>query len=173
MGNQLEANALLQLGVSLGGKLDLLNRQLQRQAEVSYRRSIPFVGGLAGINGQTAVKVLQGPEGGFEWHVRRLSLAPPLSGTVSQQGTLIIGKGTGLQTSGQGGEGQLVGTGGGNFTEVTRVTTVPNAITFSSTQLVLKYPMNLIVLWVNGQGQLSIDGDAEEILLARQTDFES
>jgi hypothetical protein len=173
LGGGINVEAGMALGLRLASGIEAQNQLLRDQMRQNYRRSVPLVGGLAGIVGQTAVKVLQGPEGGFEWHLRRITFAPPISGTIATQGTLIVGKGTGLQTSGANGEGQLVGSGGGNFIEITRTSTVPNTITLSSTQGVIKYPNNLIVLWVAGSGQLVIDGDCEELLLARQLDFEA
>lgn len=146
------------------------NKHLGTLIRRATRVTVPIVGSIVGDQAGTVATMLPGPEGGVEWHVRRISFAPQLTASVAAQGTLIVGRGTGLALKSQG-SGDVVGIGGGNqsfqFIEITRTTTVPNALLFSNTQCVIRYPMNLIVVWVSGGGQLVIDGDAEEIPVGR------
>ena len=138
-------------------------RGLLRRAQIV---SVPIVGNLNGNGSDTVAYNLAGPEGGVEWHVRRITFAPQLGASVSAQGTLLLGKGTGLALASQG-SGRVVGTGSGlqsfQFIEIARTTTVPNTILFSGGQCIVRYPLNLIAVWVAGNGQIVIDGDAYEI----------
>ena len=158
--------ASFDLAAQVGGKLDRANRLLERSVRLSHRRTTPIVGSIVGIAGQIAATTIAGPEGGLEWHVRRITLAPQLSagvGAVTTAGTIIVAKSTGVLTTAQG-SGQVV-TGGLQVIEITRTTTVPNALVFSHAQCVINYPNNLIVLWASGTANLPlvIDGDAVEL----------
>ena len=109
------------------------------------------------LGSQTAGTVIAGPEAGRLWHIHRLSFAPAQIGqAVATPGTIIIGKGTGIQTATQG-SGQIV-TGNsqsGQFVEIDRTTTVPGKLTYGRGQFVLVSPMNLIVLWASGTNATS------------------
>lgn len=173
--NGFSIDAALAVGVRLGDALDRQNDLLAAAARREYRRSISQLGSINAAASANAVRTMDGPSGGFEWHIRRISFGPTIGGTVSTQGTLLVGKGMGLQSSGVGaGGGQLVGTGGGSFVEITRTTVVPNALTFSSGQAVLRFPENLIVVWESGAGgPLVIDCDLEEMLVGHQVGEEA
>lgn len=169
MGLGLGAGIDVQLG-EVSASMKRSERHLQTIAKRARVVTVPLVGSILGDQAGTVATMIGGPEGGVEWHVRRISFAPQLTASVSAQGTLIVGKGTGLALKSQG-SGDVVGIGGGQqsfqFIEITRTTTVPNALLFSNTQCVIRYPMNLIVVWVSGGGQLVIDGDAEELPTGR------
>lgn len=154
----------------VGAGLDKSNRHLAGIQGLLKRAAlvtVPVVGMLQGNGTDTVACVLAGPEGGVEWHVRRITFAPQFGQSVSAQGTLILYKGTGIAMQAQG-SGKVVGTGGSGqqsfqLIEITRTTTVPNTVLFSQTQCVIRYPLNLIAVWVAGNGTLVVDGDAEEI----------
>lgn len=159
-------------GTTLGLEIDLplelgrVHRKLTRLTELLENpRLTPIRGSVAGIANQTAGVNIPGPEGGLEWHVRRITFAPPLQGgrpvAVTTQGTVIVGRGTGLVFGANGTVPNL----GGNFEEITRTSTVPNALLFSRGQCAINYPENLIVLWDSGTAgvTLQVAGDALEV----------
>lgn len=138
----------------------------QTQLRIGWRKYQPIVGSLTGKASNTVATVIPGPEAGKLWHVHRLSFGPvALAGTFSTQGTVIIGKGTGLQTQAQG-SGQVVAGQASQFIWVDQITALPGQVTWGRGQFVLVSPMNLIVLWASGTdaAPMTIDGDAYEYL---------
>jgi hypothetical protein len=129
-------------------------------------RLTPIRGSVVGIAAATAGVNIPGPEGGLEWHVRRITFAPPLQGgrpvAVTTQGTVIVGRGTGLAFNPTTGVMPLAGVG---FEEITRTSTVPNALLFSRGQCAINYPENLVILWDAGTAgvTLQVSGDALEV----------
>ena len=155
-----------QIEAGIGSRLDRLTGSVGQLRRDGYRRTVPLIGSLVGISGQTAATNIPGPEGGFEYHLRRLSIAPTLGGVqVSAQGTLIVAKGQGISLQSQG-SGQAVNlTTLAQAVEVTRTSTIPNMITWGGAEFVLRYPEQLIILWASGTAgcTLLIDGDAQEV----------
>lgn len=165
----------LGLGFDFSAALGSVERELKAgnavgrtQLQIGWRKYQPITGSITGVGSQTAGTVIAGPEAGRLWHIHRLSFAPAQIGqAVATPGTIIIGKGTGIQTATQG-SGQIV-TGNsqsGQFVEIDRTTTVPGKLTYGRGQFVLVSPLNLIVLWASGTNvvPLVIDGDAYEYL---------
>ena len=165
----------LDIGADISASLGELSSSVSALSRQSRSKVVPIVGSIVGISGQVAATTLPGPDGGFEWDIRRISFAPPLLAgalvSVGTPGTLLIGKSSGLRTSSQG-SGQLI-VGGTDWIEVARTTTVPNAILFSRGQFILHYPLNLAVLWASGTAgvTLSIDGNAIEVNIAPQREL--
>lgn len=160
----LQLGAGLDLEATIGKRLDRLDSRIGRLTrEMTRPESAPLVGSILGITNQVAAATIVGPEGGFEFHVRRLSFAPQLNAgalvAVPTPGTLIVGKSSGLLTQSQG-SGQAVAASS-NFIEISRTQTVPNTLLFSNTQCVIRYPFNIVILWASGSAvTLVIDGDA-------------
>lgn len=162
----------------LGAKLDAIDRNTARAVGMlEYpARAIGFNGSIVGIGSGTAVTTIAGPEGGKEWHLRRLSFAPQLGVAVGTAGIVIVGKSTGMATSVQG-SGAIVGLV--NFLEVARTpiaaqTTggAPGFFTFSHSQVVFRYPQNIVVVWASGTDKcpLILDGEVEEVLAGTDPD---
>jgi hypothetical protein len=153
-----------EVDIGVGEKLDDIKHAVRRYS-TPVEQSVPMQGSLVGTSTTTAICQIGGPEGGVEWHIRRISLGQQLGASSVTAGTIIVGKGAAqsgvFTTSGA----TYVGI---QFVEVTRTTTVPNAILFSKNQFVVKYPSNILVVWVDGTGTLIIDGDASEIPLGDQ-----
>lgn len=143
------------------------------QLRIGWRKYQPIVGSITGIGSQTAATVIAGPEAGKLWHVHRITLGIQLGGTaIATPGTVIVGKGTGIQTTAQG-SGQIIAGAASQFIEVERnpqagaaTGGAPIQFTWGRGQFVLVSPMNLIILWSSGTNNapLVIDGDAYEYL---------
>lgn len=160
-----------ELGAALG-ELQKANAIGQAQLQLGWRKYQPVTGSITGINGQTAATSIAGPEGGKMWHIRRLTFAPQLGVAVGTAGTIVVGKGTGLQTTSQG-SGQIIAATASQFIEVERSPSpaaasggAPCTFTWGRSEFVLAYPLQIIALWVSGTAgvPLVIDGDAEEYL---------
>lgn len=126
---------------SVGDKLDRVVGLLEGQASTGISpnsRTISIVGNPAG----TVLVTCGGPNGGEFWVVRRITLAPVLGQTISAVGTFYIAKGTPLT-------GQQV------IMDV--APTLPNAVTYSSDQVMIRFPDDLILIWINGGGTLNAD----------------
>lgn len=149
----------------LGGKLDHLAQVGKTQLQIGWRKYHALSGGITGIGSQTVATTIPGPEAGRLWHIHRLSFGTVTpAGAITTAGTIVIGKGTGVQTQAQS-SGQIIAGAASQFIEVERSTTV-GQFTWGRAQFVLVYPMNLIVFWASGTDKLalSIDGDAYEYL---------
>lgn len=168
----------LNLGADLqaefGGKLDKLAQVGQSQVRLGWRKPVSFQGSIVGIGSQIAAANLTGPEAGRLWHIHRITFGTTtLAGSVATPGVLVVGKGTGIQTTAQG-SGQIIAQGSTQqFTEVDRSPQqgaatggAPAAFTFGRAQFVLIYPLNLLCLWSSGTANqtLVIDVDAYEYL---------
>lgn len=127
--------------LTVGDKLDRIGDLLANQASSGISpnsRTISITGNPAG----TVMVTCGGPNGGEFWVVRRVTLAPPIGLTISAVGTFYLAKGTTL-------------TGGAVIMDI--APTVPNAATYSSDQVMIRFPDDLILVWINGGGTLNAD----------------
>lgn len=163
----------LDVGAGLEARLGEATKALKEgnavgmtQLKIGWRKYQPITGSLVGIGSQTVGCIIAGPEAGRLWHIHRLSFGPAtLGGTFATPGTIIIGKGTGIQLQGQG-SGQIVAGSPNQMAWVNQGTTMPGQFTWGRGQFVLVSPLNLIVLWASGtdKASVAIDGDAYEYL---------
>lgn len=150
--------AFANMQADLNGRLDAIKAAV---SAVPNSKVVSISGSIAGQNNKTVCCSIPGPPGGFEWHVRRISLGTTLDNTtgITQQGTLILGKGTVSLSTG----GVYVANTQNTFIEITRTSVVPDAVTFSESECVIRSGENIILAWVSGVGQLVVDGDMEQI----------
>jgi hypothetical protein len=170
MPGEIDASLIVQLGQAC-------DRLGKAAADLAYPpRAIHIQGSLTGIGSGTAVTTIPGPEGGKEWHLRRLTFAPNLGIACGTQGTILVGLSAGAPTNAQG-SGTLVGQS--QIIEVARtpqgsstVGGAPGYFTFSHSQVVIRPPLNIVVCWVSGTDKcpLILDGEVEEILLGSDPD---
>jgi hypothetical protein len=160
---EIDAQASARLD-GLGDKLDKVASLQRAHLNLDLRKYTNMSGSIVGISSATAATVIPGPEGGKIWQIHRLSIGLPFGGsTPGTQGTILVGKSSGIQTQAQG-SGQVVNPGNVSWIEVTRTTTVPSQIVWGRSQFWLPYPMNLVVLWASGTANavLTLDVDALE-----------
>jgi hypothetical protein len=163
----------IDIGANIGAALGEVQQELkagravgQTQLRIGWRKYAPIVGSITGKGSQTVGASIVGPEAGRLWHVHRLSFGPVQpAGAFSTQGTIIIGKGTGVLQQAQG-SGQLVANQSSQFIFVDQGTVMPSQFTWGRGQFVVVYPMNIIVLWASGTdgAGVVVDGDAYEYL---------
>lgn len=158
MSSGITAQMFMGLQADLNGKLDSIKNAVTPSQQAF---TVSVSGSILGQNSKTVCCSIPGPPGGFEWHLRRISLGTSLdnSAGISQQGTLILGKGTISLVAG----GVYIANTQNTFIEITRTTVVPDAVTFSESECVFRSGENIIFAWVSGVGQLIIDGDVQQI----------
>ena len=173
---KLDLNAGAGIAAELGSKLDRIAGGIDRLDLQNYpQRAIHVQGSIVGVGSQNAFTTIPGPEGGKEWHLRRLTFAPQIGTAVGTAGTIVVGLSAGVLTSAQG-SGQLVG--GQSMIEVCRnpqsggTGGAPCYFTFSHSQVVIRPPLNIVCAWLSGTDTvpLVIDGEVEEVLLGMDPD---
>ena len=156
-------SAFLQFQTDMNKRLDAINSSVRAASSADLQSSVVGItGSIVGQNNKTVCCQLPGPPGGFEWHVRRISLGVDLDGlttSVTQQGTVVLGKGS--VSLGTGGV-YTIGTPN-TFIEITRTSVMPDAITFSASECVIRSQEAIVVAWVSGIGTITIDGDVEQV----------